>query len=69
MLHEELEKELERVTRERDQLANQLREDAQFLDNKVSFARQQGKLIKIERCMLYCVNVLLEGEALLKRSI
>ena len=42
MLHHQLEIELERVTRERDQLANQLREDAQFLDNKITFARQQG---------------------------
>ena len=42
VLHHQLEVELERVTRERDQLANQLREDAQFLDNKITFARQQG---------------------------
>ena len=42
VLHHQLEVELERVTRERDQLANQLREDAQFLDNKITFARKQG---------------------------
>ena len=38
-----MEKELERVTRERDQLANQLREDAQLLDGKLSAAKAQGQ--------------------------
>ncbi len=43
MLRDELQKELERVTRERHQLADQLREDALLLDAKLSAAKQQGR--------------------------
>ena len=35
--------ELERVTRERDQLAAQIRQDMGMLDAKVQAAREQGK--------------------------
>ena len=57
----ELEKELARVTQERDQLSAQLAEDAQLLDSKVAHSRQLGKIqVDVDAVIRAFIHLIIE---------